>query len=99
MYVFRETLYCKPGKVRSLVEKFKALGSVMEGIGFQPFRIYTDVSGERFWTLVLESEFETLNGAQEAEASIMSREDAQKVMAGYHDLVIEGRREIFRREA
>ena len=61
MYLFREVLYCKPGKVRALAQKFKALGGVMEGMGFQPFRLYTDASGERFWTLVLESESETLD--------------------------------------
>lgn len=99
MYLFREVVYCKPGKVRALVEKFKALGGVMKGMGFEPFRIYTDVSGERFWTLVLESESETLEAFRDMEATVMANKESQEVMAGYHDLALEGRREIYTVEA
>ena len=38
MFLMREVLYCKPGKVRSLVDKFKALGVVLDDMGYQPFR-------------------------------------------------------------
>ena len=99
MYLVREVLYCKPGKVRSLADKFRALGVVMKGMGFQPFRLYTDVSGERFWTLVLESEAESLEAFRETEASVMGDKKAQEVMAGYHDLIVQGRREIYKVEA
>jgi len=95
MYLIREVLHCKPGKVRPLVEKFQALGDVMESMGYEPFRLYTDVSGEQFWTLVLQSEAETLGDFREMEAEVMGNEDAQKAMAGYHDLIVEGRREIY----
>jgi len=98
MYLFREVLICRPGKVRTLIDKFKALGAVMEGMGFQPFRLYTDVSGERFWTLVLESESDSLDAFREMEASVMANPEAQKAMEGYHELVLEGRREIYRVE-
>ena len=54
MFMVREILACRPGKVRELVNKFKALGEVMQSMNLDPFRIYTDVSGEQFWTLVLE---------------------------------------------
>jgi hypothetical protein len=99
MYLFREVLYCRPGKVRPLVDKFKALGAVMQSMGYEPFRIYTDVSGERFWTLVLESESASLDASREMETSVMGNPDAQQIMAGYHDLVTEGRREIYAVEA
>jgi hypothetical protein len=99
MYLIREVVYCKPGKVRGLVEKFKALGAVMERMGYQPFRIYTDVSGERFWTVVLESEAESTDAFREMEATVMANEEAQQAMSGYHDLVVEGRREIYTVEA
>lgn len=95
MYLIREVMHCKPGKVRAMVEKFQALGDVMESMGFEPFRLYTDVSGEQFWTLVLQSEAETLDDFREMENAVMSNEDAQEAMAGYHDLVVEGRREIY----
>lgn len=95
MYMIREVLYCRPGKVRPLVEKFQRLNSVMDGMGIDPFRIYTDVSGEAFWTLVLESEAESLEAFRETEARVLSDEDARAAMEGYHDLVRQGRREIY----
>jgi hypothetical protein len=48
----REVLSCQPGKVGALAKKFKALGEVMKDMDLEPFRIYTDVSGAPFWTLV-----------------------------------------------
>ena len=99
MFMVREVLYCNPGKVGELVKKFKALGEVMKDLGYEPFRIFTDVSGERFWTLVLESEFETIGDAQAMEAKVMADGRAQSAMAGYHDLVNGGRREIYKVEA
>ena len=99
MYLFREVLYCKPGKVRALADKFKALGTVMESMGFEPFRLYTDMSGERFWTLVLESESKSLDAFLEMEASVMGDKKAQEAMAGYHDLILQGRREVYRVES
>jgi hypothetical protein len=30
MYVIREILHCKPGKVRPMVEKFRAISNVLE---------------------------------------------------------------------
>ena len=99
MHLIREVMYCKPGKVGELVEKFKGLSKAAESMGYNGFRIYTDVSGERFWTLVAESEAESLDGFREMEEAVMANEDAQKAMAGYHDLVQEGRREIYRVEA
>jgi heme-degrading monooxygenase HmoA len=98
MYLVREVLYCKPGKVRPLLEKFKALSAAAESMGYPGFRLYTDVSGERFWTLVAEFESETLDGFQEMEEGVMASEDARAAMAGYHDLVIEGRREVYKVE-
>lgn len=95
MYMVREVVNCRPGKVGELIKKFQALGEVMEDLGFEPFRLFTDVSGEPFWTLVLQSEHETLNDFREMEAKVMSDERAGSAMAGYHDLVMSGRREIY----
>ena len=33
MYVIREVLHCKPGKVRQMVEKFRAISNALEGNG------------------------------------------------------------------
>jgi hypothetical protein len=98
MILVREVLSCKPGKVGELREKFASLGAVMEEMGYTPFRMLTDVSGERFWTLVLESECERLDDFREMEARVMSDDRARSIMSGYHDLVLSGRREIFKVE-
>ena len=99
MFVIREVLYCHPGKVRPLVDKFRSISGFAQKAGYGPMRILTDVTGERFWTVVFESEAETLDGFFEMEQRLMSDEEARAVMAGYHDLVVEGRREIFRLES
>lgn len=99
MYMIREVLNCRPGKVGELVKKFKALGEVMKEMGYRPFRQFTDVSGERFWTLVLESEAENLEDFRKMESEVLSDTRAQAAMAGYHELVEAGRREIYAVEA
>jgi hypothetical protein len=95
MYMIREVMNCKPGKVGELKKKFKALGTVMERMGFTPFRLMTDVCGEPFWTLVAETEIASLNDFVEMEARVMADGEAQTSMAGYHELVVSGRREIY----
>lgn len=98
MYVVREIMQCKPGKVREMVNKFKSLSGVMKAMGFTPFRLLTDVSGEPFWTVVAETEVEKIDDFVAMEGKVMANEDARRAMAGYHDLVERGRREIYRRE-
>jgi hypothetical protein len=98
MFLIREVMQCKPGKVRDMVNKFKGLNVVAHRLGYKPFRLFTDVSGEPFWTVVAESEVESLNAFLEMEEKVMAEDDARKAMAGYHDLVQNGRREIYRVE-
>jgi hypothetical protein len=95
----RDVLHCRPGKVRDLVEKFGSVAEAMEEAGMTPFRMYTDISGERFWTLVLEAEHESMETFMEALSAIMSDERMKSAMAGYHELVESGRREIYQVEA
>ena len=52
MYVIRDIMYCKPGKVRPLLEKFKGMAKLGEKMGWGKMRLMTDVSAEQFWTLV-----------------------------------------------
>lgn len=99
MFMVREVLSCRPGKVGELVGKFQELGGVMKEMGVEPFRIYTDVAAEQFWTLVLESEWATLDDMQAYEAKVMGDDRARSIMAGYHDLVNRGRREIYKVES
>lgn len=99
MYMIREVFYCRPGKVRDLLARFQALNEVIKERGLGAFRLYTDVAGERFWTLVIESEHESLDAMHDMEAGLMTDPRVQEAMTGYHDLVESGRREIYTLES
>jgi hypothetical protein len=98
MYVIREVLHCKPGKVRQMVEKFHTIASVMKENGQEPLRLLTDVAGESFWTIVAEASVERIEDFFTVEQMLMANETLRKTMADYHDLVASGRREIYRVE-
>ena len=99
MYVIREVLHCKPGKVRQMVDKFKTLSSTLEGLGQEPLRLMTDVTGEPFWTLVAEARVEKIEDFFAIEQALMANESVRRAMADYHELVEDGRREIYRVES
>ena len=61
MYVIREVLHCKPGKVRQMVEKFRGISTVLKEMGQEPLRVLTDVTGEPFWTIVAEAKVEKID--------------------------------------
>jgi hypothetical protein len=98
MYVIREVLQCKPGKVRQMVEKFRAISTVLKDMGHEPMRLLTDVTGEPFWTIVAEATVEKVDDFFAMEQTLMTNEALRKTMADYHDLVGGGRREILRIE-
>jgi hypothetical protein len=98
MYVIREVLHCKPGKVRQMVEKFKGISIVLKDMGHEPLRLLTDVTGEPFWTIVAEANVEKIEDFFAMEETLMANESLSRTMADYHDLVEDGRREIYRVE-
>ena len=98
MYVIREVLNCKPGKVRPMVEKFRAISTVLREMGHEPLRVLTDVTGESFWTIVAEARVDTIDDFFAIEQRLMANETLRTTMADYHDLVDRGRREIYRVE-
>ena len=55
MYVIREVLNCKPGKVRQMVEKFRSISMALKEMGQEPLRVLTDVTGEPYWTIVAQA--------------------------------------------
>ena len=95
MFLVRDIMYCKPGKARPMVEKFKALSKLSRGMGLGVMRIYTDVSAERYWTVVTETEVQSLETYAETTRKAMEQPDFQNAMKDYHDLVEHGRREIY----
>ena len=60
MYVIREVLSCKPGKVRQMVEKFRGISAVLKEMGQEPLRVLTDVTGEPYWTIIAEASVEKI---------------------------------------
>ena len=102
MYLVRDIMYCKPGKVRSMVEKFLAMSAIGERLGMPKMRIMTDFCAERYWTVVSEMEvadlgaFEKMMASPEGNAEDMKK--MEEIMTGYHDLVDHGKREIYRLE-
>ena len=95
MLLIRDIMYCKPGKVRPLVEKFKAMAKRGEEKGWGKMRIMTDVSAERFWTLVSEFEVPSLEAFMNMGNDTESAKQMEEITKGYHELVDKGRREIY----
>jgi hypothetical protein len=98
MFLIRDIMHCKPGKARPMVEKFLALSKISDQLGFGAMRIMTDVSAERYWTVVVEFEVDSLERYTEVSRKSMETKEFQEAMKGYHDLVDQGRREIYRIE-
>jgi hypothetical protein len=95
MFVVRDVFYCKPGQVRPMVQKMLAMSGHARQLGMGSMRVMTDVSGERFWTVVAEIEVESLERFAEMSRKVGETPEVQDTMKGYHDLVDHGRREIY----
>jgi hypothetical protein len=98
MFIVRDIMYCKPGQVRPMVQKFQALSTLIQKMGFGPMRIMTDVSAERYWTVVAEVEVPNLEEYAKQSRESMAMKEFQDAMQGYHDLIDTGRREIYQLE-
>ncbi|MGB7212359.1 MAG: hypothetical protein WBC97_06975 [Gemmatimonadales bacterium] len=102
MLLIREIFHCRPGKVRSLVEKFQAMSKLGQKSGMPPMRILTDMAGARYWTLVAEMEVPSLGEFEKmmsgAGQSAEEGKEMEKIMKDYHDLVESGHREVFKIE-
>jgi hypothetical protein len=102
MYLVREVFYCKPGKVRPMVDKLLAMNAISKRAGMPNMRIMTDLAAEQYWTVVGEMEVESLEAFEKMMSapapSEADQKEFEKIMAGYHDLVDSGRREIYKLE-
>jgi hypothetical protein len=99
MYLIREVLNCKPGKVRQMVDKFRQISMALKDMGHEPMRLLTDVTGEPYWTVIAEAKVEKVDDFFAMEQALTANETLRKTMADYHDLVASGRREIYRIES
>jgi hypothetical protein len=102
MFLIRDLMYCKPGKVRPMVEKFTAMAKLSEKLGMPRMRIMTDFCAEQYWTVVSEMEVPSLQAFEDMmnkpQGSEADQKKFEEIMKGYHDLVERGRREIYKIE-
>ena len=102
MLLVREIMYCKPGKVRPVVEKFLAMAKLSAKVGMPKMRVMTDFCAERYWTLVTEMEVASMDDFERMMQGDGQNSEAMKefesIMKGYHDFVEYGRREIYKIE-
>ena len=105
MLLIREVFSCKPGKVKPMVEKFRSMAKLNEKAGLGKVRILTDFVAERYWTIVAEFEvpnlkaFEDMMSGQGPQMSPEDQKAMEEVFTGYHDLVVKGRREVWKIES
>ena len=101
MLLIREIMYCKPGKVRPMVDKFLKMNKLGEKSSMPKMRIMTDLCAEQYWTIVAEMEVKSLEefeGMMQGGGSESDQKEMEAIMKDYHDLVIRGRREIYKIE-
>jgi len=102
MFLIRDVMYCKPGKVSAMKEKFLAMSKLSEQLKMPRMKVMTDFCAEQYWTVVAEMEVPDLNTFEKMMSNPQgSAEDMKKfeeLMKGYHDLVDHGKREIYRIE-
>jgi hypothetical protein len=94
MIVIRNVFQCKPGQAKNLVKMMKETAA--SNPQMKNARILTDACAG-FWTVVLETEAESLT-AFEKQFAESSTPEARKAMDGYMELVTGGYREIFKVE-
>ena len=95
MLLIREVMYCKPGKVRPMVQKFVAMNKLSEAAKMPKMRIMTDVAAERYWTVVAEMEVESMEAFAKMMQDTPNAKEFEEIMKDYHELVDHGRREIY----
>jgi hypothetical protein len=99
MYVIRNVMHCKPGKVNDLINKMREMESVMKKADPKiQTRIMTDVSGARFWTAIIEVETDSIERHEELGRKAMQDPAVAKSLGEYHNFVESGYREIFKLE-
>ncbi len=100
MFLIRDIMYCKPGKVGAMKDKFLAMSRMSEQLKLPRMRIMTDFCAEQYWTVVSEmevpdlAEFERMLSNPQGSAEDLKK--FEEIMKGYHDLVDRGKREIYK---
>jgi len=95
MIVVREVFQLHFGKARPALALFKEMNELMAAAGMPQPRYLTDVVGP-YYTIVMESEHESLSAFENSMSSDTGGDRWREVYAKIVPLVMEGRREIYR---
>jgi len=102
MYLIRDIMYCTPGKVRPMTEKFLSMSKLNEKLKMPRMKVMTDFCAEQYWTVVAEMEVPDLGAFEKMmsnpQGSSEDMKQFEELMKGYHDLVDHGKREIYKIE-
>ena len=98
MYLVRDIMYCKPGKVRPMIEKYAAMAKLSAQAGMPKMRVMTDFCAEQYWTIVSEMEVASIDEFMSMDMDSEAAKEMEKIMKGYHDLIDHGKREIYKIE-
>lgn len=94
MIVVREVFQLHYGKAREAIALAKEMIRAVPGGGSTP-RLLTDAVG-RYYTLIMETEYESLGAFEQALAQEFSEGGIGDLNKRFIPLVMEGRREIYR---
>lgn len=93
MILVRDVFHLHFGKAREAMSLMKEMRDAEERMGYRPTRVLTDLTGE-YYTLVIESEFESLATFEGAVNAF--NDEWRAVYAKFVPLVRHGRREVYR---
>lgn len=96
MLVVRDIFQLHFGKAREALELLKEIKPHMDAMGFPAFRVLTDYVGVNYYTLILESEVETL-AAYENMLARETKDPEWRAWYGKFSLLCQsGQREVLR---
>ena len=96
MIVVRDVFRLKFGQAREATELWKQAASLLKnsGYGVKATRLLTDVAGPSYYTIVLESTFDSLADWEKAALAARSNTQWREVYQRIVALTEEGRREV-----
>jgi hypothetical protein len=92
MYVIRETFTAKPGMASKLAKMFSEMSKEMPG---PKSRVLTDFVGP-YNTVVWEVEVKEISEFEKMMKEYAAKPEIEKKMAGYTEMYMSGKREIYR---
>jgi hypothetical protein len=95
MIIVRNIFQLKFGKAREAIALGKEGLALIEQYGGSSSRLLTDLVGPSYYTLVVESTYDSLAEFERAGEQLMADEVWRAWYAKFHPLVEEGHREIF----